>query len=159
MSLASFNTSWKHQKTRGFWMFSGRYGKRSVMWNELMYKLMVFYWGHKGQNSAETFGLGILMLWFLSLGIPMLWLFVLWKDASESRCCGLVVSVSRCRCVLVPESRCRGFFVFGTSILWFFGLEIPMSWYMSLYVLKSQCSGINPNVVFVFTKSIMQHNS
>ena len=140
MSLASFNTSWKHQKTRGFWMFSGRYGKRSVMWNELMYKLMVFYWGHKGQNSAETFGLGILMLWLLSLGIPMLWLFVLWKNAPESRFRGLVVSVSRCRCVLVPESRCRGFLFSERR-------------YCGFLVLKSQCHGIcrymswNPNVV------------
>ena len=76
---------------------------------------LVFYQGHKGQNSANLmlwlFGLGISMSWFWSLGISMSWLFVLWKNALESRSRGLFVSVSWCRGVLVPKSWCRGFSV------------------------------------------------
>ena len=47
------------------------------------------------------------MSWFFSLGISMWRLFVLSKNALESRCRGLFVSVSRCRVFLVLESRCR----------------------------------------------------
>ena len=37
MPLIYFDTLWKHQKTRGFLMFSGRgYQKRSVAWNGLI---------------------------------------------------------------------------------------------------------------------------
>ena len=37
MPLIYFDTLWKHQKTRGFLMFSGRgYQKRSVTWNGLI---------------------------------------------------------------------------------------------------------------------------
>ena len=63
---------------------------------------------HKGQNSTKTQCCG-----FSSSE----------KNALESQCRGLVVSVSRCRGVLVPESqspcllvlefRCRGVFVWS----------------------------------------------
>ena len=33
--LISFDTPWKHHKTKGFQMFSGVYQKRSVTWNGL----------------------------------------------------------------------------------------------------------------------------
>ena len=35
MTLVSFYTLWKHQKTSGFLMFSGGYRKRLVAWNGL----------------------------------------------------------------------------------------------------------------------------
>ena len=76
---------------------------------------LVFYQGHKGQNSANLmlwlFVFWISMSWFWSLGISMSWRFVIWKKALESRRPGLFVSVSRCRGVLVPKSWCRGFSV------------------------------------------------
>ena len=52
MSLVSFYTPWKHQKTRGFLMFSGRfsdvfreYSKRPMAWNGLYGLTNVNYWG------------------------------------------------------------------------------------------------------------------
>ena len=52
--------------------------------------------GHKGQNFTGTRCRGFLVLksrcrGFLNLGISMSWLFVLWKNALESRCRGLFV--------------------------------------------------------------------
>ena len=62
------------------------------------------------QNS----GFLVLKFWchgFFSLGISMPSIFVPWKNASESRCRHLVISISRYHGVLVPESRCHGFFI------------------------------------------------
>ena len=42
MSLVPFYTPWKHQKTKGFLMFSGGYRKRSVVLNRVRTKLCFF---------------------------------------------------------------------------------------------------------------------
>ena len=110
---------------------------------------LVFYQGHKGQNSANLmlwlFGLGISMSWFWSLGISMSWLFVLWKNALESRCRGLFVSVSRCRGFLVLESRCRGFLVLESRCHGFL-------------VLESRCRGICASTAsFSFSLNLLCH--
>ena len=47
----------------------------------------------------------------------MSWLFILCKNAFESRSRGLVVSVSRCRGFLALESRCRGFWSWNPDVV------------------------------------------
>ena len=81
--------------------------------------------GHKGQNSTGT-------------GISMLWLFVLWKNALESRCRGLFVSVSRCRGFMVLRSRCRGFMVLESRCRGFLVLEYRCRVFL---VMESRCRG------------------
>ena len=68
----------------------------------------------KGQNLAGTWCCGFLVLefrcrGFFSLRISTSWLFVLWKNALESRYRSLFVFISWCRGVLVPKSWCRDF--------------------------------------------------
>ena len=90
--------------------------------------------GHKGRNPSGTRCRGFLALesqcrGFLGLGISMSWLFILWKNALESRCRGLFVSVSRCRGFLVLGSRCRGFLALESRC-------------RSFLVLGSRCRGM-----------------
>ena len=79
--------------------------------------------------NVVAFWSSISVSWFFGLGIAMSLLFVLWKNALESRCRGLFVCISWCRGVLVPESRYCGFLV----------LE---SWCCGVLVLESKCHGI-----------------
>ena len=63
--------------------------------------------GHKGQNSTEVRGRGFLALGSRCRGFSILEYrfvaFFLRKNALESRCLGLIVSVSQCRGVLVSR--------------------------------------------------------
>ena len=59
------------------------------------------------------------------------------KNALESRCRGLFVSISRCRGVLVPESRCRGFLVLNLDVVvfWSWNLDVVVFWSWNLDVV------------------------
>ena len=104
-----------------------------------------------GQKSAETqccafWCLGISMSWFFhSWNLDVLH-FVLWKNALESRCHGLVVSaVSRWGDVLVVESQCRAFLV----------LE---SWWPGFLVFRSQCRDICASTAsLLFSLNLLCH--
>ena len=74
------------------------------------------------------------MSWLFGLGILMLWLYVPWKNALESRCCGLFVSISWC-CVFVPKHQCHSFLVVESWCCVFVGLGIQMLWYICLHSL------------------------
>ena len=82
----------------------------------------------------------------------MSWLFVLRKNALESRCRGLLVSVTRCRGFLVLEYRCRGFLSFKKTpwnhdvvaylsplldvvVFWSWNLDVVVFWSWNLDVV------------------------
>ena len=121
------NQVWTNQNSRSDWSldvkvkYASKKQKQKTMTSEK-------YQGPLCQNS-ESRCLGISMSWFFSLEILMSWFFVLWKNALESRCSGLVFFISRCRGVSVPESRCRGFLVFESQFRVFL-------------VFGSYCSGV-----------------
>ena len=101
-----------------------------------------------GQNSAETQCCGFLVLESrcrcFSVLEPRALHFVLWKNAMESRCHGLVVSaVSRWGGVLVLESQCRAFLV----------LE---SWWPGFLDFRSQCRDICASTAsFLFSLNLL----
>ena len=103
-----------------------------------------------GQNSAETQCRGFLVLESrcrcFSVLEPRALHFVLWKNAMESRCHGLVVSaVSRWGGVLVLESQCRAFLV----------LE---SWWPGFLVFRSQCRDICASTAsLLFSLNLLCH--
>ena len=71
--------------------------------------------------------------------------FVLSKNAFESRCHGLFVSVSRCCGFLVLESQCRGFLVLESRCRGFL-------------VLESRCRGICASTAsFSFSLNLLCH--
>ena len=96
------------------------------------------YHGAKGSEFHRNS-----MLWLFGFGILLSRLFVLWKNALESWCCGFVVSISWCCGVLVPKSKCHSFLALESRC-------------RDFLVLESWCRGIcDSTALFSFSLNLL----